>query len=73
MSWLQDVKSKKERALEKRKGWGFSCGYCPNTFYGDFQQLEDHQNAGKHKMCKGENDKYDHELYLKRRANGLKT
>lgn len=66
MSWLQDVKSKKGRALEKRKDCGYFCGYCSNSFEGDIQQLEDHQKVGKHEMCKGVEDKFDNELYLKR-------
>ncbi len=66
MSWLKDVKSPKARALEKRKDWGFMCGYCSNSFFGDQQQLNDHMNAGKHKMCKGVNDTYDKALATKR-------
>ena len=35
-------------------------------FEGDIEQLEDHQKVGKHEMCKGVEDKFDNELYLKR-------
>jgi len=66
MSWLTDVKSKKDRALDNRKDWGFFCGYCSNSFFGDQQQLDDHQNVGKHQMCKGKLDVYDKELAIKR-------
>lgn len=67
MSWLSDVKPfGKKNKLPRREGWGFGCGYCSNSFFGDLQQLKDHQNAGKHKMCKGENDKYDKALAIKR-------
>ena len=66
MSWLRDVKSPKARALEKRRDFGFMCGYCSNSFFGDLQQLDDHQNAGKHKMCKGKDDVYDKELAIQR-------
>jgi len=72
MSWLQDVKTKKQRALEDREVSGFFCGYCSNRFSGDLQQLHDHQNAGK-QMCKGVDDKFDKELYLKRKEEGLET
>jgi len=73
MSWLTDVQSPKARELEKRKGWGYICGYCSNAFEGDSLQLDEHQNAGKHKMCKGVDDKFDKELYQKHRENGLTT
>jgi len=66
MSWLTDVKPKERRELEKRKEWGYMCGYCHNSFFGDLQQLEDHQNSEKHTMCKGENDKYNKELAKER-------
>jgi len=66
MSWLKDVKSPKARDLEKRKEWGFMCGYCSNSFFGDQQQLDDHMNAGKHKMCKGKLDVYDKQLAIQR-------
>lgn len=61
MSWLSDVKNNKQRALEEDRDWGFMCGYCSNSFFNDYQQLEDHQNAGKHKMCKGKDDKFQGE------------
>jgi hypothetical protein len=67
LSWAFDVnKQQSNSKLSKRKEWGFLCGYCHNVFFGDQQQLDDHQNAGKHKMCKGENDKYDKALATER-------
>lgn len=72
MSWLTDVKSKLERAKEKRD-WGFFCGYCSNSFFCDKQQLDDHQNAGKHKMCKGKDDTYNKALALERGIHYVKA
>ncbi len=67
MSWLNDVKPYGQNPkLSKRKDFGFLCGYCNNSFFGDKQQLDDHQNAGKHKMCKGKDDVYDKELAIER-------
>lgn len=67
MSWFTDVKPFGQKSkLPTRKDWGFICPYCSNVFFGDRQQLEDHQNVGKHQMCKGENDKYDKELAIER-------
>ena len=72
MSWLRDVKPQKARELEKRKEWGYMCGYCSNSFFGDMQQLEDHQNV-ETGMCKGKDDKFDKELYEQRLTAGEGT
>lgn len=67
MSWLTDTKPFSQNSKkEKRRDWGFLCGYCNNSFFCDMQQLEDHQKVGEHKMCKGENDKYDRQLAIER-------
>ena len=63
MSWLSDVKPFSQPKKEKRKDWGYMCGYCNKSFFADLDAYEDHEkNAHKREFSetyqKATGDKY---------------
>jgi len=46
MSWLSDVKTKKQLELEKVRDWGYMCGNCKESFFADYEAYIDHIRNG---------------------------